>query len=438
MTDVKGRNALSNKLYAQLEVFEAGYRSLYFHMSKLVDPRKDKGKRHKLVHILILTVIGILRGQTDFANMVDDLKYDEEELTELLGLERGIPSHDTFSRVFRLIDAKEFMHAFIDWAYSYIKLQKDEHIAFDGKAVRAACDKINGGNMPYIVNSYVCGRKLVLGQLRIDSKTNEIKGIPDLIRLLDLDHCVVTIDAIGCQKEICDVIHNKNADFVLPVKENQKNMHKSLLLQISDQYEEWRREEAQAKEFYGKGHKNKGIKLKQPVHEIMDVYHDVDPKAEHGRKPGDRMYIVLNNTEAVNKEDWPHVKAVGMTIRKRTEIKRKNGKDISEETTEVNTWIMSKTMSARRFGEIVRGHWRIEGSLHGVADQYFREDWCTARKDNATENLAQMRKICYNFIHLDPAVEGKSKKAAFNYYRRNTEAILKLIFEEVPMQEAGA
>lgn len=436
MPEIKGKYAMSSSYLAELEIMETGLNALYFHLNKIKDPRKRKGKRHKLVHILILTVIGVLRGHTDFANMVDDLKYDEQELTELLGLEHGIPSHDTFSRVFRIIDAKEFMHAFIDWAYSYIQLCEKEHIAFDGKAVRAACDKINGGNMPYIVNGYVCDRKLVLGQLRIDAKTNEIVGIPELMKLLDLEGCIVTIDAIGCQKNFCEILHNKGAGFVLPAKENQKLLHESILLYMQDAYAEWQKEEEQIKAFYGKGHKNKGLKIETPYHDMMSVFHEVDPKPEHGRKPGDRLYVTINSTSAVNTEQWPYVKAVGMTIRKRTEIKRKNGKDVSEESTEINTWILSEYMDARRFGSIVRSHWAIENSLHGVADQYFREDWCTARKDNATENLAQMRKICYNFINLDPAVKGKSKKAAFNYYRHNTKAVIDLIFWKVPLQTA--
>ncbi len=128
-------------------------------------------------------------------------------------------------------------------------------------------------------------------------------------------------------------------------------------------------------------------------------------------------------------------KAVGYTIRKRTEIKRKDGVDVSETTVETNTWILSRKMTAKEFGWIARGHWAIENKLHGVTDYSFREDWSTARKDNAIENLAQMRKICYNFMTLDPAVSGMTKKKAFNYYRRNTDGIIRLIFTEIPKSE---
>lgn len=427
----KGIDALSYEYRHLLAVEEIGYRTLSFHLSKIDDPRKEKGKRHQLIHILILTIIGILRGFSDFDNMVDDLKYDEQELSEKLGMKHGIPSHDTFSRVFRIIDAKAFMKAFIDWSYSMTVLNGN-HVAFDGKAVRAACAKVESENMPYIVNSYVCEKGIVLGQLLIDKKTNEIKGIPELMELLDLEGCTVTIDAIGCQKSICDLLKKKKASFVLPVKENQKLMHEALQLYIQDSYDEWKHEEEQVAKVREKGKKTEGYNLYLPMHKKMDVWHDVDPKAEHGREPGDRLYVVMNDLSVIDRKEWPHVKAVGMTVRKRTVIQRKNGEDISETSTEVNTWILSKEMSAKEFGKIVRGHWGIENTLHYVLDQSFNEDRCTARKDNALENLAQMRKICYNFMKLDPAVQGKSKTKIFTYYRRNIDEVIKLIFFEIP------
>ena len=427
-------NVLSESYRTELQIREIEYKTLYFHFSKIEDTRKAKGKRHQLIHIFILTIIGILRGFSDFVNMADDLKYDEKELTEKLGLKHGIPSHDTFSSVFRLIDAKAFMHAFIDWTYSYITLC-NEHIAIDGKAVRAATEKIEGKSSPYIVNSYVTGQELVLGQLLINQKTNEIKGIPELIELLDIKGCTITIDAIGCQKKICELIYEKKAHFVLPVKENQKLMHESIELYAEDAYEQWLREEEQLREHREKGYRTKGDQLYLPWHKKLEVYHEIDPKAAHGREPGDRKYIVINDTSMIDKEQWPHVKAVGYTIRKRTEIKRKDGVDVSETTVETNTWILSRKMTAKEFGKISRGHWAIENKLHGVTDYSFREDWSTARKDNAIENLAQMRKICYNFMTLDPAVSGMTKKKAFNYYRRNTDGIIRLIFTEIPKSE---
>ena len=330
--------------------------------------------------------------------------------------------------------SKAFMQAFIDWTYSYIALV-DEHVAIDGKAVRAAAEKIEGKCAPYIVNSFICNQKLVLGQLLIDRKTNEITGIPQLIELLDLKGCTITIDAIGCQKKICDLLHEKKAYFVLPVKENQRLMHEAIEVFVRDAYEEWLKEEEQIKQHALKGYRSKGDKLHLPYHDRMDVYHEIDPKAAHGRAPGDRLYIVINDTSMIDKKEWRHVKAVSYTIRKRTEIKRENGLDVSETTVEENTWILSRKMTAKEFGKVVRGHWAIENNLHGETDSAFREDWSTARKDNAIENLAQMRKICYNLMTLDPAVQGMSKKKMFNYYRHNTDSIIRFIFCEIPKAE---
>ena len=212
-------------------------------------------------------------------------------------------------------------------------------------------------------------------------------------------------------------------------------MHESIELYAEDAYEQWLREEEQLREHREKGYRTKGDQLYLPWHKKLEVYHEIDPKAAHGREPGDRKYIVINDTSMIDKEQWPHVKAVGYTIRKRTEIKRKDGVDVSETTVETNTWILSRKMTAKEFGKISRGHWTIENKLHGVTDYSFREDWSTARKDNAIENLAQMRKICYNFMTLDPAVSGMTKKKAFNYYRRNTDGIIRLIFTEIPKSE---
>ena len=422
-------NVLSDSYRAQLVIEEIGYKTLYFHFRKVNDPRMPQGKRHSLIHIFILTIIGLLRGHSDFDNMVDDLKYDEEELTEKLGLKHGIPSHDTFSRVFRIIDAREFMHAFIDWTYSFVSLV-NEHVAIDGKAVRAATEKINSQNAPYLVNSFVCGQKVVLGQLLIDKKTNEITAIPELIELLDLEGCTVTIDAIGCQRKICELLHDKNADFVLPAKENQKLMHEAIELFVRDAYNEWLKEEKRVK-----NHRVRNTNA-LPYHKKVDVFHEVEPKAEHGREPGDRMYIVVDDTSMIDGDLWPHVKAVAYTKRIRTVIKRNSkGEDVSETSIEYNTWILSRKMTAKEFAVYAKGHWAIENSLHYVTDTVMREDWSTARKDSAIENLGNMRKICYNFMNLDPAVKGKSKKKAFNYYRHNIDAVIKLIFFEIPKSE---
>ena len=397
------------------------YESLIFHLSKIEDRRKEKGKKYALIDVLILTVFGILRGHTDFVNMVYDLQFEEGYFTKLLNLKHGIPSHDVFSAVFRMIDKEHFMRVFIDWMYSIARI-KGKHVAIDGKAVRAACEKAHSGSVPYILNVFLADEGIVMGQMMIDKKSNEITGIPQILGCIDLDGATVTIDAIGCQREICNMIIRKGADFILPAKENQKTLHHAIEEYLSDAYQRKQVEEKLSRKY---------AKLPSECDDIR-IFTEEEPKNDHGRSEK-RVYIVSDNTGCIDKELWPHVKMIGMTIRTRTTIKYdRDGNEVSETTTETNTWIVSRIMKVKEFAGYTRGHWKIENSLHYVLDMSFREDLSTAREGNALENLAQMRKICFNFTNLCDEVKNLPKKRAFTYFRHHPEAVIDLIFNKIP------
>ena len=180
-------------------------KSLYNHFSILEDPRDIRGKRHELINILIMTIYGILCGYTDFTNLADFLKVHEEYFTSLLDLKYGTPSHDTLSNVFAVIDSTKFINLFIEWIKEIIK-ENGTHLSIDGKAIKSARDKINGGNTPYIVSAFLSDIGISVGQVKVDDKSNEITAIPELIQLLDIKGKIITIDAIGTQKEICNLI----------------------------------------------------------------------------------------------------------------------------------------------------------------------------------------------------------------------------------------
>ena len=389
------------------------------------DTRDNRGKRHRLLDIFILTVFGLLWGHTDFTNMAIDLKYKEEYFTELLGLENGIPSHDTFSAAFSIIDPAEFLECFIQWIVELTRA-KGRHVAIDGKAVRAACEKVYRKKVPMLINALMVDTGICIGQLKVEAKTNEIKGIPDLLGWLDIEGAVVTTDAIGCQKEIVKIIVGKGADFVLPVKGNQSNMHKDIKLEM-DTVIAAQRLEAEA----AKKHAGKGIKIETPLTDTLGIYQELDKG--HSRIEC-RTYYVWNDPTCVCKEEWPEVAGVGVAIRERLVIHRDGeGEIIDEEpTVETETYIISREMGAEEFGCYARRHWAIENSLHWVLDDTLREDRCTARKGHATENLGLMRKIVYNLLKLDPAAQGMSVRAKQVYYRNNPDAICRLIFEVVP------
>jgi len=394
-------------------------------LGSIEDPRDNRGKRHKLLNIFIMTVFGLLWGHTDFTNMVIDLKYHETYFTELLGLENGIPSHDTFSAAFSIINPAEFLECFIQWLAD-LTCPQGKHVAIDGKAIRAACEKVYRKKVPMLINALMVDTGICIGQLRVDAKTNEIKGIPDLLDWLDLKGAVVTTDAIGCQKDITKILLAKGADFVLPVKDNQANLHKDIKLEMDTIIAQQQLEVSLAKQYA-----EKGIKIAMPLTEILGIHQEFDKC--HSRIER-RTYYVLNDTSCVFKDEWPDVAAVGMVVRERLVIHRgEDGEIIDEEpTVETESYIISRPMNAEEFACFSRHHWAIENGLHWVLDDALREDRCTARKGHATENIGLMRKIVYNLLKLDSDVLNMSVRAKQIYYRNNPGAVCKLLFEVVP------
>jgi predicted transposase YbfD/YdcC len=403
--------------------------SLARHLGVIEDPRDDRGKLHRLIDILILSIYGMLWGHTDFTNMAKELKYHEELFTDLLGLPNGMPSHDTFSAVFSVVNPQEFLECFISWMAG-IMSAKGKHVAIDGKAVRAACDKVHGGQVPYLVNTYVAEVGLCIGQIRIDEKTNEIKGIPELLQWLDLEGAVVSIDAIGCQKEIVRLLVEKGAHFVLQVKDNQPNLRSDIMLEIETQIQE-----KEIRDELDKRLLAKGIEVETPANNPFEVHQQC--AYDHGRIERRTCYI-LNDSSCVDSDEWPEVKSVGAVFRERLIIKRDADGNIineGESSEEWSVYIMSKAMAAEEFACHVRGHWGIENGLHWILDDYFREDRCTARIGHATENIGLMRKTVYNLMKMDDNIKKESMKGKQVYYRNNPDKIMKLIFEDIPRKQ---
>ena len=394
-------------------------------LSSIEDPRDNRGKRHKLLDIFIMTVFGLLWGHTDFTNMAIDMKYHEAYFTELLGLENGIPSHDTFSAAFSIINPAEFFECFIQWIVDLTRPQ-GKHVAIDGKAIRAACEKVYRKKVPMLINAFMVDTGICIGQLRVEAKTNEIKGIPDLLGWLDLRGAVVTTDAIGCQKDITKILIGKGADFVLPVKDNQANLHKDIKLEMDTIIAQQQLEASVAKEYA-----EKGIKIATPLTDMLGIHQEFDKC--HSRIER-RTYYVWNDASCVFKDEWPDVAAVGMVVRERLVIHRGEDGEMTDEkpTVETESYIISRRMNAEEFACFSRRHWAIENSLHWVLDDALREDRCTARKGHATENIGLMRKIVYNLLKLDSDVQNMSVRAKQIYYRNNPDAVCRLLFEVVP------
>ena len=376
-------------------------RSFFCIFEGLEDPRNEKGKIYPLMDVIILALYGVLIGFEDFTNMSYYLKKQEDVLTKKLELSAGVPSHDVFSDVFRAIDVEAFMECFAAWTKEIAYKKSGRHIAIDGKAVRAAAQKAEGGNIPYVVSAFMCGCGLSIGQKEVGEKTNEIPEIPRLLDLIDITECFVTIDAIGTQKDIMDKIREKGGHFCLQLKGNQKNAFEDVAL------------------FFDDMQKNHNREFRE-----MECF--LQEEKNHGRIEK-REYRVFTGQEEIKRvldKKWEHVECLGMA-----KLTRKSGSAVSEE---IHYHLLDTTVSAEKYGRLAREHWEIENSLHWVLDIHFHEDASTAKKDNALANLALLRKIAFNFTKLDPAMAKKTTKKRMIDFMTDLDLFKRLVFEIIP------
>lgn len=374
-------------------------KSLFNHFEVLEDPRDIRGKKHQLVNILIMTIYGILCNYTDFTNLADFLKVHEDYFINLLSLENGTPSHDTLSKVFSMIDNKLFLEIFIDWIKEIIG-NNGLHLSIDGKAVKSARDKINGGNTPYIVSAFLSDIGLSVGQVKVDDKSNEITAIPELIKLIDIEGKIITIDAIGTQEDICNLITSKEkkGDYILKVKDNQKDLKDDI------------------KTYFDLG-------LKRDDTDI--AIWETDFEKDHGRIEK-RVYYLSYSVDCISdKNKWKSVKAIG-----RIDVYRiENGK---EKITK-NYYILSKKMDVETFIKVTRGHWNIECSLHWRLDVIMDEDHSRNRNGNSINNLSLIRKIVFNLARLDKSMgDNLTLKQKMTRYTSDFKNIENLIFNVIP------
>lgn len=373
--------------------------TLYNKFEILEDPRDIRGKKHKLINILIMTIYGIICGYEDFVNLADFLKVNEQYFIKTLNLEHGTPSHDTLSKVFSIIDSKKFLEIFISWIKEIVS-ENGNHLCIDGKAVKSAKDKINGGNTPYILSGFLGDIGISIGQIKIDDKSNEITSIPELIKLLDIEGKIITIDAIGTQEDICNLITSdeKKGDFVLKVKNNQKSLRDDI------------------KTYFDLGLKRDDVNI---------AIWENDYEKDHGRIEKRTYYLSYEVDCISDKTKWKSVKAIG-----RIDVKREeNG--IAKTTK--HYYILSDKMSVETFINVTRQHWNIECSLHWRLDVIMNEDHSRNRIGDSINNLALIRKIVFNLIKLDKSMGEKlTFKQKMTRYISNFSNIENLIFNVIP------
>jgi len=344
--------------------------SLKTHFETIDDPRAAYRIQHTLVDMMMIAICAIICGADSWVEIEQYGLSKELWLSTFLELPNGIPSHDTFERLFARLRPEQLQASFSSWLKAVYTILTQAGIAIDGKALRGSGQSGHPNSLIYMVSAWATEARLVLGQRKVDEKSNEITAIPELLSLLALEGAIVTIDAIGCQTAIAEQIVAQGGDYVLPIKGNQGNLQKDVV--------DWF-ERAEEKHFNG---------------EHYDLYETQG--AEHGRQDV-RRYWVLTEIDAIPAlQQWSKATSIGCIESQRT-VGLKT-------TTEKRYFLLSLPLSAQRFADVVRGHWGIENRLHWVLDVAFREDQSKVSQGYAPENLAVLRHIALNLITQEKSI----------------------------------
>ena len=355
-------------------------RNLPDHFRGLVDPRIKRARRHELVDILVIAICTLLCGGESFNDMEDFGRAKEEWFRTFLALPNGIPTHDTFNRVLAALNPVPFLDCFLAWTQSLRQAVNEEIVAMDGKALRRA---IQAGGIPYVVSAWAVRNGLVLGQLRVNEKSNEITAVPQLIRALDVAGCTVTLDAMGCQKRIAREIIEADAEYVLALKGNQETVHQEVRTYLDDAM----------------------------IHAPAELAYTETVEKDHGRFETRRYWQSERLAWFADRTHWEGLRSVGVVESVR-EIK-------GLVQNERRYFLSSLPLDAPRFARAVRAHWGVENQLHWVLDVQFGEDQSRARSGFAAENLATLRRLALNLLKRDTTkkrgIRGKQKNAGWDH-----------------------
>jgi predicted transposase YbfD/YdcC len=358
------------------------------HFAALEDPRVERTKLYPLEVIVIITICAVICGAETWDEIAAFGEAKVAWFATFLDLPHGIPSHDTFNRVFAALDPAQFRACFLGWMRAVAATLPAQVVALDGKTVRRSHDRGAGKAAIHMVSAWASTNRLVLAQVKTDAKSNEITALPDLLRCLALSGCIVTIDAMGCQRAIARQIRDQDADYVLALKDNQG----TLAADVRESFAQ-----ARADGFAGVGH---------------DAAVTVDKG--HGRIETRRAWVLTDRAVLAWLHDghaWPGLAALGMI-----EAERRIGAQRSSET---RYYLLSAPLSAHAFGAAVRSHWGIENQVPWVLDMAFREDHSRIRQGAAAENAVILRHIALNLLKHETtkrlSVKAKRLKAGWDH-----------------------
>jgi len=350
----------------------------------LDDPRVERTRQHALIDIIVVSVLAVICGAESWGDIEDYGEANKDWLRAFLRLRNGIPSHQTFMRVFAALDVEAFHECFMDFTRDLVGTTDGKHIAIDGKTLRRSFTDGEKRDPRHIVSAWVGENHIVLGQVATDAKSNEITAIPKLLDMLDVRGATITIDAMGCQRKIVEKIVEKGADYAIAVKDNQPTLHEEVESAFATS--------AIAKE------------------DLPMSWTFQSSEKAHGRAEIRRVTVLDVEGRLSEKQDWTAVHCLVAVESERT-ANRKTSQ-------ECRYYISSHKPDAQLLAKVIRGHWGIENEQHWTLDMAFDEDRCRSRKKNGPENFALLRRFALNFLKLDVSskrsIRGKRLRAGWD------------------------
>jgi len=341
------------------------------HFNDLVDPRIKDRCDHKLIDIIFIAVCAVISGADGCTDMEEFGIAKETWLRQFLELPNGIPSHDTFNRVLARLDPKEFQRCFLNWVQALAQISDGELVAIDGKVLRRSHNRRAEQAAINLVSAWARSNRLTLAQVKVAETSNEITAVPELLRLLCLKGCIVTVDALNCQKEIATEIRAQGADYVLALKGNHGHLHEDVV------------------NFF------RAVREERTLNYEISRHREVD--GEHGRIETRQYWQVNLPGHLRGSNEWQDLQSLAMVEATR-EV---NGKVSCEQ----RYYLSSLAVDGRRIAEAIRGHWGIENSCHWILDVVFREDDSRVRVGYAAENLALIRRAALSLLAQDKTVK---------------------------------